>query len=222
MREKTCSKVQSGFSLVELSIVLVVIGLLLGGVIGSTVALIQSAQSRQADKDLELIRESLIGFLVENGRLPCADTDGDGIENGPTPCSNWGIVPFAQLGVPRSDPWGGDYRYRVDIRFADEPFPASTPLSSFTLTDPPPGNGINVRDSAAGGNTVATDMAVIIISEGANRGSGSVDENENTDNDDNFVQRTYSRAAGSEFDDRLLWISPMILRAKMLEAGRLP
>lgn len=207
---------QGGFSLVELSIVLVVVGLLLGGIIGSTTALIQTAQYRETDEDLELIRESLLGFLVENGRLPCADSDGDGTENGPAACNNWGIVPFAQLGVSRSDPWGGDYRYRVDTTFADNTFP--TALSSFTLADT--GN-IDVRDTI-GGNTVATGMAVIVVSEGPNRGSGSLDEDENTDDNNNFVLKTYSNVAGSEFDDKLMWISPLILKAKMLEAGRLP
>lgn len=207
---------QRGFTLVELSIVLVVVGLLLGGIIGSTAALIQTAQSREADKDLELIRESLLGFLLENGRLPCADSDSDGMENGPAACDNWGIVPFAQLGVSRSDPWGGDYRYRVSTTFADNNFP--TAQSSFTLTDT--GN-IDVRDTI-GGNTVATSMAVIVVSEGPNRGNGSLDEDENTNDNNDFVLKTYSNVAGSEFDDKLMWISPLILKAKMLEAGRLP
>jgi prepilin-type N-terminal cleavage/methylation domain-containing protein len=206
---------QGGFSLVELSIVLVVVGILLGGILSGTATLIQSARSHEADKELELVRESLIGFLVENGRLPCADSDFDGTENGPVVCENWGILPYAQLGVSRTDPWGGDYRYRVDITFADAAFP--TAQSSFILTDT--GN-INVEDDEDDGiaNTVATGMAAIVVSEGANRGAGSVDENENIDDNNDFVEKNLS----PEFDDKLLWISPLILKAKMLESGRLP
>lgn len=216
---KKFNKNQNGFSLVELSIVLVVIGLMLGGIIGSTSALIQTAQSHEADKELELIRESLIGFLLANGRLPCADSDGDGMED---TCADDGNLPFAQLGVSRRDPWGGDYLYHVDTDFADEPFPATTPSSSFTLTEPDPAR-INVRDGiGAGTNTVATGMAVIVVSSGLNGSDGSDDEDENTDGDHTFVQKIYSTKTGEEFDDRLMWISPMILRAKMLEAGRLP
>jgi prepilin-type N-terminal cleavage/methylation domain-containing protein len=221
MREKTRSRAQSGFSLVELSIVLVVIGLLLGGVIGGVTALIQSAQSREADKELELIRESLIGFLVENGRLPCADTDGDGIENGPDPCNNWGFVPFAQLGTGREDPWGGAYRYRVATNFAG-PNIAGT-QASFNLATV--GN-INIQGRNEFGNleSVATGMAVIVVSEGMNRGTNAVspDEGENLDNNNDFIQNPYSNVAGAGFDDKLMWISPLILKAKMLEAGRLP
>jgi prepilin-type N-terminal cleavage/methylation domain-containing protein len=215
MSNKYYSMSQGGFSLVELSIVLVVVGILLGGILSGTATLIQSARSREADKQLELIRESLIGFLVENGRLPCADLDQDGMENGPAVCENWGYVPFAQLGVSRTDPWGGGYRYRVDTTFADETFP--TVQSSFTLTD---SGNITIEDDEndADADTVATGIAVIVISEGANRGAGSLDEGENINDNNDFVEQNLS----PEFDDKLLWISPLILKAKMLESGRLP
>lgn len=209
---------QFGFSLVELSIVLLIVGLLLSGIIGGASSFIHHANSREADKQLNLIRESLIGFLVENGRLPCADSDGDGLENGPDPCEDWGGLPFARLGVPKSDPWGGNYRYRVAIAFAGEHLPDSQ--ASFTLGDD--GN-IDVTDApACGGNTIAVDMAAIVISEGANRGNGSADEDENIDDDICFVQKPYSNSQGSEFDDRLMWISPAILKAKLVEVDKLP
>jgi len=37
-----------------------------------------------------------------------------------------------------------------------------------------------------------------------------------------FVYRDFSSDSTSGFDDMLIWISPHILRAKMLEAGILP
>ena len=69
---------QRGFSLLEMAIVLLVIGLLLGG------ALIPlSVQMEKRDRDstrqqLLDMREALIGYALVNGRLPCPDTDGDG------------------------------------------------------------------------------------------------------------------------------------------------
>lgn len=209
---------ETGFSLVELSIVLLIVGLLLSGLIGSAASFIQHANSREADKQLNLIRESLIGFLVENGRLPCADSDGDGWENGPDPCDNWGGFPFAQLGVPKIDPWGGGYRYRVSTVFAGLTLPDSQ--ASFTLdTD---GN-IEIRESPdCAGSTVAINMAAIVISEGANRGNGSADEDENIDDNNCFMQKAYSKVPGSGFDDKLIWISPAILKAKLVEVDKLP
>ncbi|HEX7028775.1 MAG TPA: type II secretion system protein GspG [Gammaproteobacteria bacterium] len=211
-------RLQAGFSLVELSIVLLIVGLLVGGIIGGASSFIQHANSREADRQLDLIRESLIGFLVENGRLPCADSDGDGLEEGPDPCEGWGEPPYAQLGVPRRDPWGGTYRYRIAIAFAGENLPDSQ--SSFALDT----NGnIDVRDApACGGNTIAVGMAAIVVSEGANRGNGSSDEDENIDDNNCFVLKAYSTTPGSEFDDRLMWISPAILKAKLVEVDKLP
>ncbi len=224
MRQSPYNISQSGFSLVELSIVLVVVGILLGGILNGTATLIQSARLREADKDLELIRESLIGFVVANGRLPCADTDQDGTENGPAGCQEDGFLPFAQLGVSRSDPWGGDYLYHVNPDYAG-PNIAGTECS-FVLTTPDLDIDIGGRDEDGNLQTVATGMAVIVVSEGENRGTGAVadDEEENTDGDDNFIQNEYrySTDPGEWFDDRIMWISPLILKAKMLESGRLP
>jgi prepilin-type N-terminal cleavage/methylation domain-containing protein len=221
MKRKYKNMQQGGFSLVELSIVLVVIGLLLGGVISGTAAFIQSARNHEANSALELIRESLIGFLVENGRLPCPDTDGDGMENGPGVCNVEGDLPFAQLGVAERDPWEGSYRYRVTADFAG-PNIAGT-QASFTLATP--GNiDISGRNEVGALETVATDMAAIVVSQGENRGTAavSVDEGENINNNLDFIQNRYSAVAGTGFDDKLMWISPLILKAKMLEAGRLP
>jgi prepilin-type N-terminal cleavage/methylation domain-containing protein len=212
---------QRGFSLVELSLVLVVVGILLGGILSGTGTLIQSARLREADKQLELVRESLIGFVIENGRLPCPDTDGDGMENGPGICNIEGTLPFAQLGVSESDPWEGIYRYRASGNFTG-PNVAGT-QASFTLTTT--GN-IDIRRRNELGNleTAATGMAVIVVSEGenGNTGAASADEGENTNGDLDFIQNSYSNVAGTGFDDKLMWISPLILKAKMLESGRLP
>ena len=46
----------------------------------------------------------------------------------------------------------------------------------------------------------------------------SGDELENANGNLTFVSRTF----GDSFDDLLTWISPNILKAKMVAAGRLP
>ncbi len=71
----------SGFSLVEIAVVLVIIGLLLGGGLVSMAQMMQNANISQTDKRLADIEEALYGFLLTYGRLPCADIDGDGTEN---------------------------------------------------------------------------------------------------------------------------------------------
>ena len=56
--------------------------------------------------------------------------------------------------------------------------------------------------------------------------AANLDEVENTDDDLSFVSRSQTGSGVSvlvgEFDDILIWISEYELKAKMVEAGRLP
>jgi prepilin-type N-terminal cleavage/methylation domain-containing protein len=50
----------------------------------------------------------------------------------------------------------------------------------------------------------------------------SADETENVDLDRVFVNRPQSGAAGAEFDDMLVWISPSMLFGRLVAIGQLP
>ena len=64
-------KPQSGFSLVELTIVLVIVALLSGGLMFGLSGQRDQIQNKEARQQLETIREALIGYAMANGRLPC-------------------------------------------------------------------------------------------------------------------------------------------------------
>lgn len=104
----TAGRVQSGFSLVELSIVLVILGLLTGGILGGQ-ALIRAAELRTAMSDYSRYTAAVMSFREKYFALPGDMTNatafwGDnntvcpdaGITNGtPGTCngngdSNWG------------------------------------------------------------------------------------------------------------------------------------
>lgn len=61
----------SGFTLAELAVVLVIIGLLLGGLFMPLSGQMDSRYRADTDKALSDAREALIGFAIVNGRLPC-------------------------------------------------------------------------------------------------------------------------------------------------------
>jgi len=104
-------KGSKGFTLVEMAIVLVIIGLLLGAVLrGSQV--VRNARVKSLENDLRGYYAAVYTFMDKNGRLP-GDYNHDGnIESN-------GIYELSGQGIASSktSPWGGSYaiQYRSGI-----------------------------------------------------------------------------------------------------------
>ena len=64
----------AGFTLVELAVALAIIGLLLGMLIVPLSTQVDQQRIGDTQRQLDLIREAVIGFAVANGRLPCPAT----------------------------------------------------------------------------------------------------------------------------------------------------
>lgn len=237
-------KYNFGFSLVEMAIVLMIVGLLLGGLLVPLSAQIEQRNNADTQKSLAEIKEAIIGYALANGQLPCpADpsvatglTDA-GIARTP-PCTganSTGVLPWATLGVSETDAWGRRYTYRVTDYFAD-----ANGTTSSCPTPPPPqatfalcsSGNLNVLSAASGGVNIAGNVPAIFISHGKN-GAGAytpqgtplpvasnADEQENSDvsADNNYV----SHIPTPTFDDLVVWISPNILLNRMVAAGKLP
>ena len=117
----------AGFTLVEIAIVLLIIGLVLVAAVGPMNRLFQSAQINANQERLDAAREALLVFASVNGRLPCPDRTGDGredVRSAADPpsfgCSGnlyEGFLPWATLGVQQTDYWGTRFRYRVSAEF---------------------------------------------------------------------------------------------------------
>ena len=60
-----------GFTITELAVVLVIVGLLLGGLLVTLSAQYEARQLVETRDRLALAQEALIGFALRNGRLPC-------------------------------------------------------------------------------------------------------------------------------------------------------
>jgi prepilin-type N-terminal cleavage/methylation domain-containing protein len=121
----------SGFTLVELAVVLVIIGLILGA--GATIwrSSIVSSRLSTSKTNLENIKNAVIGFSIANSRLPCPDSTippnntgqsnplGAGICAGcaAPPC----YVPFQTLQIQLpggKDSFGNVFRYDVSYDIA--------------------------------------------------------------------------------------------------------
>ncbi len=68
---------QTGFTLVEIAIVLLIVTILLGYTVAMFPLQQELKQYRKLDSEMDDIIGHLIGFAQVNGRLPCPDTTGD-------------------------------------------------------------------------------------------------------------------------------------------------
>lgn len=115
---------QRGFSLVEMSVVILIMGLLLGGLMMPLSMQRENARLREATDKLTSVREAVQGFALVNGVLPCPATpgsDGLAIPAGGGCAVQHGFIPATTLGLNGQrnddnlllDPWGSPIRYSV-------------------------------------------------------------------------------------------------------------
>ena len=243
---------ERGFTLLEVAIAVVVVSFLLVGLLGPLSTRIEQQERQKTSDQLEEIKEALYGYAVANGALPCPDTDGNGTQDrttgSPWGCARAaGSIPWVDLGVPGLDTWNRPFRYRVTRNFTDQfgvgipPTPPSSPgcpasptQASFALCSD---GDITVLDGD-GGNVVAGKIPAVVMSHGKHRfdptngtDPPSPHEIENFENEDapisgdtpgTVVARGYTGGSGQAYDDLVVWLSPNILKNRMIMAGRLP
>ncbi len=239
-----------GFTLIEMAMVIFILGLMMSAFLEPLATRVEEEQRNNTQIQLDDIEEVLYGYVLRNNTLPCPDctatavagcgaaTAGDGIADQTVPgvCdTEFGNLPWADLGVKGTDQWENNFTYRVDDVFADitdgTGCAASATLSvSFSLCsdgDIEIFSSDTAADAGAVGD-VATDIPAVVVSHGKNWASaasddeGQNDPNINNDNDNEFVDKDYSQAVGAEYDDMLIWISPHILKTMSVKAGILP
>ena len=236
-------KKQSGFTLVEIAVVLVIVGLLVGSFIGTFVSRVDATRRDNTKSELLDIKQVLIAYAFSQGPnvyLPCPDTDvpPDGFENrlagACTPGGALGTLPIT-LGLGREDAWATHYRYWVNDAYAIN--------TGFDLTSDDAGGGnatVQTRVNDVAANMVTNAVAVIFshgknslggvsvagVNQDAIPVAGRDDENENGDGGQVYMARSPSEegsaATGGVFDDIVIWINSYELKAKMVEAGKLP
>lgn len=100
-----------GFSLIEVAIVLVIISVLVAIVAVPLATQLEQQRITETNKQLETIKEAIIGFALANGRFPCAArlADNNGLESLNGLASNGvcnayvGYVPAVTLGLSPID-----------------------------------------------------------------------------------------------------------------------
>ncbi len=145
----------NGFTLLEIAIVMVIIGILAGGGIG-LMRMLTERKARNTTVDyLQQVRTALISFAATNGRLPWADSDADGAENSG---SAIGTLPYLALQIAPSDAYKRNLRYEINANLATNRTATCSALRA----------GLTIRPLVvdADGAATAFSVAAVLVSAG--------------------------------------------------------
>jgi prepilin-type N-terminal cleavage/methylation domain-containing protein len=242
-------RAQCGFTLVEIAIVLLIVGLL-------TRTLLEPISSAQRHKQFDLtrselqqVKDSLHAHLIAHGSLPCplsytavnqvSDGDGGGDESGVECAVEQGSVPAVKLGLSGAidshgallDVWNRPYRYALSL--SNHTSKGNQRLPDWTT----PGEASNVglrylssnlvlcvepsRGACPNRNVRAKNLAFVVLSLGQDVSTNGA-QSENQDGDETFVLKALSVRSDSPFDDQIVWSSTQDILYWMLRAGWLP
>ena len=100
-----------GFSLIELLVVLVIIGLLLALIGPDVVKNIGPAKQKAAKAQIELFSVALDNYKIHTGEYPTTEQGLEALIKQPPGVKNW-KGPYLKKKVIPKDPWGNDYIYK--------------------------------------------------------------------------------------------------------------
>lgn len=193
---------KSAFSLIELSIVILIVSILVTGGLAVSIHKMNNMKIEAAQKRVDTIYKALGAYLATNKALPCpasiievktnsaaygqsVGTSGSCFGTGVySPASTnrvYGMIPVKDLGLEAEmaeDGFGSKFAYVVDKRFTL----AGSATSSFGANSSNSGlMTVNEITSAGSEQIVTTEAIFLIISYGANK-SGAFNANSSTQN----------------------------------------
>jgi general secretion pathway protein G len=108
---------QRGFTLVELLVVMVILGLLAALVVPAYLGRERKARSQAAKTQIELLGTALDTFRLDTGRYPTSSEGLNALRTNPGGLPRWD-GPYLKKEVPL-DPWGRPYMYESPGQHGD-------------------------------------------------------------------------------------------------------
>ncbi|GAA0597533.1 type II secretion system protein [Caenispirillum bisanense] len=223
MRHSRTASRQRGFTLIEMSIVLIIFGILVGGGLLAMNPLLDRTRVRQTQANMDQIEDALLLYVMRFQRLPCP-ADASQAANAGQEARNAGgcnignadngVIPWVTLGLPDTvslDGWNRRFSYFVAT-------PAANALQRVGNVFPEYNNaagGLEVRNGANLATPDTDRAAYVLVSHGKNGegafpvgstsrvGDRSAPEGDNTDSSNLFRED-----AG---DDIVRWRQPSFL-----------
>jgi general secretion pathway protein G len=103
------SRPERGFTLLELLVVMVIIGILAGFVAPRYFAQVGKSQSKAARAQIMALEQALDQFRIDSGRYPTIEEGLAALMTAPAGLPDWG-GPYLKKAVP-NDPWGRPFVY---------------------------------------------------------------------------------------------------------------
>ncbi len=117
---RVTNRTRAGFTLLEMLVVLVVLGLLAGLIGPQLFGRVSEAKATTAKTQIELIGVALDSYRLDNGAYPVATQGLDALNARPSRAPaplNW-RGPYLRKAVP-ADPWGRPYLYQSPTKGGD-------------------------------------------------------------------------------------------------------
>lgn len=105
------SAAEGGFTLIEIMVVVVIIGLLAAVIVPQVVDKVDQARVAKAKQDITSLETALTMYRLDNSKYPTTDQGLGALTTQPTDPSirNW--RPGGYIKRISKDPWGNDYQY---------------------------------------------------------------------------------------------------------------
>jgi general secretion pathway protein G len=102
----------AGFTLIEMLVVLVIIGLIMGLVGPRVLNYLTDARVKAAKLQIEALSSALDLYYLDNGRYPSSSEGLQALVRRPSSGDSWN-GPYLKGGQVPADPWKNDYVYRA-------------------------------------------------------------------------------------------------------------
>jgi len=137
-RRLTGAAHERGFTLIEIMVVVVIIGLLAAVIVPSVVSKVDDARVAKAKQDIASVETALTMFRLDNSKYPGTDQGLISLSTQPTDPSIRHWRPGGYVKRISKDPWGNDYLYVFPGTHGQE-----YDLYSLGADGQPGGDGIN-------------------------------------------------------------------------------
>jgi general secretion pathway protein G len=108
---RTAARRWSGFTLIEIMVVVIIIGLLAAVIIPQVISKVDEARVAKAKQDIQSLETALTMFRLDNSKYPTTEQGLKALVVQPTDPSIRHWRPGGYIQRVSKDPWGNDYQY---------------------------------------------------------------------------------------------------------------